>query len=436
MKAAPAPQPAPPSALFHRDNCRLCLGKNLELVLPLAPAPLVDAYVPKEKAHLPQPSYPLDLILCNDCGLTQLLDIVDPELIYPDYIYETVSSLGLVEHFDAYAQDTVTRIKPKAGSLVVDVGSNDGTLLRAFQKRGFKVLGVDPARGIAEKATREGIETLPIFFTPKSSADILKSHGAASVITTNNIFANVDDLHAMTEGIRDLLADDGVYLLESSYMGDLLDNMVFDFIYHEHMTYFSVKPLDLFFRSKGLEIVDIQRVGTKGGSLRYTMQRIGGPRKATAAVAQMLASEKQSGLHEAKTYKAFAAKVDALKAEVVSLLKKLKGEGKTIAAYGASATSTTFIYHFGITGLLDYFVDDYKLKQDTFSPGCHIPVLPSQALYERKPDVVLVVAWRYADPIIKKHAAYLEQGGTFIVPVPKIQILGGGKTTKQKSVER
>ncbi len=424
MKTPSALAPKRGATLKRRDTCRLCLGKHLALVLPLAPAPLVDAYVPKERVHIPQPSYPLDLYLCKDCGLTQLLDVVDPEIIYPDYIYETVSSLGLVEHFDAYAADVLARVKPKTGALVVDIGSNDGTLLKAFKKRGMKVLGVDPARIIAERATKEGIETLPVFFTRASSAKIKADHGPAAVITTNNIFANVDDLHEMTEGIRDLLAPDGVYVLESSYVGDQLANMVFDFIYHEHLTYFSAKPLASFFKSKGLEMIHVQRVATKGGSLRYTMQRAGGPRKASPEVARLLALEEKTGLHQPKTYKDFAARVDKSKAEVAGLLKKLKTQGKTIAAYGASATSTTFIYHFGIVKLLDYFVDDYKLKQNTFSPGAHIPVLPSEALCERKPDYVLIVAWRYAEPILKKHAAYLKQGGKFIVPLPELKILG------------
>ncbi|MBI4061181.1 MAG: class I SAM-dependent methyltransferase [Elusimicrobia bacterium] len=421
MKTASAPAARP--AVVRRRDCRLCLGKNLELVLPLAPAPLVDAYVPKEKAHLPQPSYPLDLFLCNDCGLTQLLDVVDPELIYPDYIYETVSSLGLVEHFDAYAADAIERRALKKGSLVVDVGSNDGTLLKSFQKRGMKVLGIDPARTIAERATREGVETLPLFFTRETSKEVRRKYGPASVITTNNIYANVDDLHEITEAIRGLLADDGVYVLESSYVGDLIDNMVFDFIYHEHLTYFSLKPLDLFFRAKGMEIIDVQRVPTKGGSMRYTMQRMGGPRKVSPAVQELLAREERGGLHAAATYRAFAAKIEDLKKRVVGRLKGLKAQGKTIAAYGASATSTTFVYHFGIGALLDFFVDDYRLKQNTFSPGHHIPVLPSTALHERKPDYVLIVAWRYAEPIIKKNAAYLKQGGRFIVPVPELKEL-------------
>ena len=234
----------------------------------------------------------------------------------------------------------------------------------------------------------------------------------------------MDDLHAITEAIRDLLADDGVYVLESSYMGDLLDNLIFDFIYHEHLTNFSVKPLDLFFKSKGLELIDLQRVPTKGGSMRYFVQRAGGPRRRKAIVDETLASEKARGLHELATYEAFGRRVDAAKAKVAGLLGELKAQGKTIAAYGASATSTTFIYHFGLTGLLDFFVDDYRLKQNTYSPGCHIPVLPSSALLEKKPDVCLIVAWRYAEPIMKKNADYLKQGGTFVIPLPELKVVG------------
>lgn len=406
----------------RRPDCRLCRSRDLELVLTLAPAPLVDAYVPPDRAGAEQASYPLDLFLCSACGHAQLLDVIDPETLYRDYLYETTSSLGLPEHFESYAQDVMARIKPAAGSLAVDIGSNDGTLLGFFQKAGLRGLGFDPAREIARKATASGIETLPDYFTTAQAQRILQERGPASVITTNNMFANVDEPSEIIEGMRTLLAPDGVYVLEFMYMADLIENFVFDYIYHEHLSYFSVKPLASYLETQGLEVIDVQRVSTKGGSLRMTVQRKGGPRPISGSVARMVAFEKKLGVHDPATYRAFSKRIDAAKTEVLGLLTGLKAQGHVIAAYGASATSTTFIYHFGLTGLIDFFVDDFKLKQGLLSPGVHIPVLPSSALYDKKPQTTLMVAWRYAEPIMRKHRSYIENGGQFVVPLPTLRV--------------
>ena len=279
--------------IFHRTTCRLCGGKDLTLALKLAPSPLPDAYVPVEDADKPQPLFPLNLFLCRGCGFSQLLDVVLPGAIYTYYLYETKSSLGLVDHFKQYADEVLDRIQPARGSLVVDIGSNDGTLLSFFKKRGRRVLGIDPAVEIARKATGSGLETLPALFTFELSQRIKREWGPATIITANNLFANVDDLTDLTRGIRELLAPDGVFIFESSYCVDMIQNMIFDFIYHEHLSYFSVKPLNTFFHEQGMEIIDIQRISTKGGSLRYTVQLAGGPRAVSGSVAEFIELERR-----------------------------------------------------------------------------------------------------------------------------------------------
>lgn len=409
--------------IFRRDTCRLCGSRNPTLVLQLAPSPIGDAYVPVEQLDRVQEVYPIDLFLCRSCGLSQLLDVIAPEILYGDYIYLTSSSLGLVEHFQQYADEVLRRFKAPEGALVVDIGSNDGTLLRFFQNHGMRVLGIDPAQEIAWKATEAGIETLADFFTPALARQIRQERGPATIITANNVLANIDDLTAVTEGIRDLLAADGVFVFESFYLVDLLRNMVFDFIYHEHLSAFAVKPLQSFFRRHGLELIDALHVPTKGGSLRYTVQHAGGPWPVSPSITKLIELEINAGLYRPETFKDFAAKVDALKTQTLDLLHDLKAQGKTIAGYGASITGTTLIYHFGLGDMLDFITDDNPAKHNLFSPGLHIPVFSSQALYERKPDYVLVLAWRYAEPIIKKHQAFLEQGRHFIVPLPKVQVM-------------
>ena len=404
----------------RRNDCRLCHSRNLELVLKLTPTPLADSYLRVKEV---QPVFPLDLYLCRDCGFAQLLDVVQPQHIYLDYIYETVSSLGLVEHFANYAAEVLGRIKPPPGALVIDVGSNDGTLLKSYQKRGMKVLGVDPAREIAARATAAGVETLAEFLTVPVARRIRQERGPAAIVSANNVIANIDDLDEIAAAIRELLAPDGVFVFESYYLGDLVQNMVFDFIYHEHISSFAVKPVALFFQRHGLELVDVLRVPTKGGSLRYTIQLAGGPRKTAPIIGELLALEAQQGLDQPEMFRAFNARIERAKADTLAVLQKLKTEGKSVAGYGASATTTTLVYHFGMGGLIDYLVDDYPAKQGTFSPGLHLPVLPSEALYERRPDAVVVMAWRYYEPIMRRHQKYSAQGGKFIVPMPELIIL-------------
>lgn len=409
-------------SVYKRETCRLCGGKNLEMVMPLTPTALCDAYVSKDRVDEIQEIYPLDLFMCIDCGYVYLPYVVDPGIIYRDYIYITTSSMGLSTHFKDYSEELLHQIKPKKNSLVIDLGSNDGTLLNFFRLKGMRVLGVEPADEIAKKATLCGIETLPEFFTIKLANKIRNDYGPATIITVNNLFANIDDLDEVAEGIRKLLAADGVLIIESSYLGDMLKNMVFDFIYHEHLSYFSVKPLIKFFHRFNMELFDIERVSTKGGSLRYYIQLSGGPRSISPSVAEMIEYEDRSGLNSIRTYKTYSKKIDSLKTQLVSKLLELKAHGKSIVGYGGSATTTTLLYHFGLSEMIDYIVDDNPAKQNTLSPGYHIPVLSSEVIYEQKPDYVLILAWRYAEPIMKKHQAYLEQGGHFIVPLPKIEV--------------
>ncbi len=411
------------AVVSRRKTCRLCDGRKFDLVLRLAPVPPVDAYVPVEEIGKVQEAYPLDLYLCRACGHLQLLDIVDPTLLYGNYIYETASSLGLVEHFNRYGDELVEHLNLPNGALVVDIGSNDGTLLRSFRRKGMRVLGVDPARQIAQKATESGVETLAAFFTRDLSCQIKEKYGSVSLVTANNVFANIDDLVGFVEDVREMLLPDGVFVFEVFYLPDLIQNMAFDFIYHEHLDYHSVGPLESFFRRNGMELLSVQRVATKGGSLRCTVQRAGGPRAVSRSVRDMIAFEESIGIHRPDTFKVFGAKIEEIKGKLAQLLRDFRGEGKTLVGYGASATSTMLIYQLGLDGMLNSIVDDNPSRQNLFSPGCHIPVVSSSVIYDQKPDYVLVLAWRYLEAILQKHQKYLEQNGHFIVPLPELRII-------------
>jgi len=412
--------------IYRRSDCRACASHDLELVFALQPTPVGDDYIDETRLGQVQPSYPIDLYMCKQCGLAQITDVIDPDVLYGNYIYVTESSFGLSDHFRSYAEHVVKRCMLKPGSMVMDLGSNDGTLLRAFKSQGMKVLGVEFAAHIAEQATANGIETIGKFFERDLALQIAADYGHARVITANNVFANIDDLRSWVDGINTLLAEDGVFIFESYYLADLIKNKVFDFIYHEHLSSFSVKPIQLLFQSVGLELTAVERIATKGGSLRYFVQRPKGPLVSDGSVAELLAMEDRVGLYRKETYESFAIEVDNLKRQTRQVLQQAKSEGKVIAGFGASITCTTLIYHFQIGEYLDYLVDDNPAKQGRYSPGLHLPVLPSSVLYERKPDYVLALAWRFADVFMEKNSAYLKQGGCFVVPVPELRVIRNG----------
>jgi SAM-dependent methyltransferase len=390
----------------------------------MTPTPPANAFVGADALDEKQPAFPLDLFFCDDCAHVQLLDVVDPELLFANYVYVSGTSPVFVKHFEDYAATIVERFVPKpTGSLVIDIGSNDGTLLSHFKALGLNVLGIDPARDIAAAATAYGIETLPVFFNADLAEEIKIRHGAAQVITANNVFAHADDLTGITRGIQSLLAPDGVFVFEASYLVDVFEDTLFDTIYHEHLAYHSVKPLAAFLSSHGMELIAAERVSSHGGSLRGIAQLAGGPHQTDGSVAALTQHEANLGLHQAGTFCAFGTKIKAIKDQLTVVLEELKSAGKIIAGFGAPAKATTLMYHFGIgPEMIDFIVDDSPLKQGLYSPGMHIPVLPSEAIYSKKPDAVVILAWNFAKPIMHNHARYREQGGKFIVPLPSVEV--------------
>lgn len=389
----------------------------------LTPTPPANAFVSAAERSKKQECFPLDLFFCENCSHLQLLDVVDPALLFENYVYVSGTSPVFVKHFQDYADALIKRYGLRAGGLAVDIGSNDGTLLRFFKEAGFKVLGIDPAKDIAARATASGIETLPAFFTPELARKLVKKHGPAAVITGNNVFAHADDLKGIAQGVREWLAPDGIFAFEVSYLADVYNKTLFDTIYHEHLAYHSVKPLRDFFEANGLELIDVQRVDSHGGSLRGIVQKAGGPRKTSNSVGETIRMEDQLGLHRAETFRAYAAKIDQLKQHLGALLHGLKSKGKKIAAFGAPAKATTLMYHFGLgPEVIDFIVDDSPLKQNLYSPGLHIPVVPSSSIAAEKPDYLLVLAWNFADSIIAKNKAFKDAGGHFIVPLPQVEL--------------
>lgn len=363
-------------------------------------------------------------MLCRECGHLQLRDVIDPALLYESYVYVSGTSPSFVAHFEDYANDMVQRYALPPGALVADVGSNDGTLLRFFKKLGFRVLGVDPAKEIAHAATEAGIETLPAFLTSELAQQILRERGPCALVTANNVFAHVDDLKDFLNAVRTLLAADGLFAFEVSYLVDVHEKCLFDIIYHEHLDYHSVAPLERFFASQSMQLIHAGRVWTHGGSIRGIAQRASAGRRCDASVADLIGLERGRGLDREETFAEFSRRIDAVKDRLAQLLRDLKSAGASIAAFGAPAKATTLMYHLGIgAGDIDFIVDDSPHKQGLYTPGTHIPVVGPAEIPVRRPDVLLVLAWNFAEPIMAKHAAFLRGGGKFLLPLPEVRLV-------------
>ena len=409
----------------RRETCRLCGARDFAHVLSLTPTPPANAFVPADRLDVPQPAFPLDLFFCRACAHVQLLDVVDPGVLFADYVYVSGTSRVFVEHFRRYAEAMIREHLPAPPALVVDVGSNDGTLLRHFAGRGYTVVGVDPARKIAEQATASGIPTLPGFFTPDVAARLRDRHGAASLVTANNVFAHADDLDAIVEGVRGLLAPGGAFVVEVSYLVDVVSKTLFDTIYHEHLAYHTVGPLVGFFERHGLELVRVERIDTHGGSIRCVAQHAGAARSRDGSVARAVELERRAGLDRPETLVEFSRRVDALRREFRGLVGDLTARKHAVAGFGAPAKATTLMYHFGIgPETIAFIVDDSPLKQHLFTPGLHVPVLPVDELYRRRPDDVIVLAWNFAESILAAHDGLRRTGMRFIIPLPAPRVVG------------
>jgi SAM-dependent methyltransferase len=368
-----------------------------------------------------QAVYPLEVVICQDCAHLQLRHVVDPELLFRDYVYEAGTSPVFVAHFQRYAEAAIERFGLRPGDLVVEIGSNDGTLLRFFKEAGMRVLGIDPARGIARRAEERGIRTIPEFLDRDLARSVRSDHGEAKLVVANNVLAHIDDLAGVVAAIKDLLAADGVLVFEVSYALDVYEKTLFDTIYHEHLDYHAARPLVGFFERAGLPLFAAERVPTHGGSLRGFAGR---GRAVEPSVQERLNEESAAAIDRPQTWRAWSEQIAARRDELVALLRRLKGEGRTVAGYGAPAKATTLMHHFGLgTESLDFIVDDSPLKQGLLAPGTHIPVLAAQALTDRRPDYLVVLAWNFADSIVERNSQYRDRGGRFIVPLPEVKLI-------------
>lgn len=405
-------------------TCRVCHGNSFQKYLDLGFTPLADAFLRAQALREPETTYPLEVHLCLTCGLSQLGYVVPPAVLYQhDYPYESSTTNAGRKHFAGLASSAVDRLGLTDKSLAIDVGSNVGVLLDGFRARGCRVLGVEPAPNIALMAVGRGIDTLNEFFGPHIASRIIESHGHASVITATNVFAHVDDLDGFMEAVDTLLDDKGALIIEAPHFLKLLTNLEYDTIYHEHLSYIAVKPLQHLFKRFGYEVFDVEEVGIHGGSLRVFVGRIG-RHAMTPAPAALIAREQHEGCFDINRLHTFAKAVAEHRRALVDLLRDLKAQDKTIAGVSAPAKGMTLLNYCHIgTDVLDFVTEKSRLKIGRYTPGMHIPVMADTELMVKQPDYALLLAWNFASEIMANLKEYSDRGGKFIIPIPSPRIV-------------
>jgi hypothetical protein len=405
---------------YRRETCRLCSSRNLSSVLKLTPTPPANSFVDHAKLGQQQQCYPLEVFRCSECGHLQLIDIIDPRELFSHYVYVSSTSPVMVAYLKNQAEVMIQRSGLMPGDLVVEFGSNDGTLLRFFKEAGMRVLGVDPAANVAPP--QADIQNIQDFFGIAIGEEIRKQHGPAKLICAYNVCAHIDDLQGAIAGVKALLDPQGQFVFEVGYLLDVYQKSLFDTIYHEHVDFHHVTPLKRFFDGQGLRLLHTEKSDIQGGAL---VGYVGWPEMLEEeSIGQMIAEEDLAGLNSADTFLVWGQRIRNIGDQLLSTLRELKLHEKSIVAYGATAKATTMMYHFGITGeLVDYVVDDNPLKQGLFTPGLHLPVYSPSRLYEKpRPDFILILAWNFADSIISRHAELRSAGTRFLVPLPNVEL--------------
>ncbi|MCW4116994.1 class I SAM-dependent methyltransferase [Aurantimonas sp. MSK8Z-1] len=405
--------------------CRSCGSAGLEPVLDLGRVPLANSLLSAEEVEAgDEERFPLALFFCPACSLVQIGETVIPDRLFKHYLYASSFSDTMVRHARTLVERLVEERRLSEESLVVEIASNDGYLLQFYKAAAVPVQGIEPAENIAKIAERDkGIPTIVEFFGSELAGRLAAEGRQADVIHAHNVFAHVPRPADFVEGLRRLLKPNGVVVIEAPYVGELIEKLEFDTIYHEHFSYFGLSAIRHLAERHGLQIVDVELVPIHGGSLRVFLAHQGAV-EPSERVAALLAKEAESGMTGLDYYRAFSSRVADLQRALLELLRQLKAEGGRLAAYGASAKGSTLMNAFGIDAeLLDFVVDRSTLKQGLFTPGNHLPILPPEALLEQQPSHVLLLTWNFAEEILHQQEAYRAAGGRFIVPLPRVEIV-------------
>jgi 2-polyprenyl-3-methyl-5-hydroxy-6-metoxy-1,4-benzoquinol methylase len=404
--------------------CRLCGAELTRTFADLGMSPLCESYVAAERLDEPEVFYPLHVRLCEQCLLVQLPAYVPGEDIFSDYAYFSSYSTSWVAHAKLYADDMTDRLGLTPGSLVTEVASNDGYLLQHFHAAGIPVLGVEPAANVAEAARAKGIRTVVQFLGPQTGAEIAAEHGRADLVAANNVFAHVPDIRGFAAGLRELVKDSGLLTLEFPHLLRLIERRQYDTIYHEHYSYLSLLTASRALETAGLRVVDVDELGTHGGSLRVHARPADTAGEPDERVKAVLGAEEAAGLHTVDGHEGFARAVLKIKSDLLGFLLAAAAEGKTVAGYGAPGKGNTLLNHCGIrSDLIAYTVDRSPHKQGMFLPGTHIPICAPERIAETKPDYVLVLPWNLREEISEQLAYVRAWGGRLVFPIPALDVV-------------
>lgn len=402
------------------DDCRICGSSSVSEFLDLGMVPAVNNFQDAPDASIEK--YPLKVVFCEECNHVQLENTVQREALFQHYTYFSSASDPLLNHFGQYAaeveQDFLT-----AGDLVVELGCNDGVLLSQFSDE-IQTLGVEPAENVAKTAReRHGLDIITELFDADVAMEARERHGEAQALVANNVVGHIDDLHELMHGVDALLDDDGVFVMEVPYLIDLINNAEFDTIYHEHISYFAVRPLSRLLQQHGFTLFNIERLSIHGGSIRAYIQRQDGSRQQRQIVSNLRTLERALGLDELATFERFASDVSRYRSQLRELLKDIEGDA-SVVGYGAPAKGNVLLNYCDIdANTLDYIVDTTPAKQGTYTPGTDIPVRPPSDFHDDSPEYALLLAWNYKDEILEKEREYRKQDGQFILPQPYVDLV-------------
>lgn len=401
--------------------CRSCGYTKLQSVLSLGRTPLANALLTEKQLGEPEATYPLELVFCSECALVQITKAVSPEKLFREYVYFSSFSETMLEHAEKLCMQLIGSKHLDARSLVLEVASNDGYLLQNYKRMGVPVLGIEPAANIAKVAEQRGVPTICDFFNDDLASRLFENGYKADVIHAHNVLAHVSDLNGFVRGLRRVLKEDGVVVIEVPYVYQMINHCEFDTVYHEHLSYYSLSALNELFTRNNLTIQSVDQLPIHGGSLRIYA---GHEAKQDKSVTDLLADEQRRGVVDVDFYKGFGQRVEWLRDELVSLLYELKAHDRRIAAYGASAKGTTLLNYYGIgRETLDYVVDRSTVKQGLYTPGTHLKIYPPEKLLEDMPHYVLLLTWNFAGEIYEQQVEYRKRGGLFIVPVPSVRVV-------------
>jgi SAM-dependent methyltransferase len=404
-------------------SCILCSSPEVEEFLDLGKTALANQFLRADQINGKEPRYPLRVGFCHGCGHVQLTESVPPAEMFDNYLYISSASDTLKNHLWDLSDLLVQRYGLGSQDLVIDIGCNDGTLLRGFQRHGVRLLGVDPAKNLTAFTAGAGIERCTELFTAASAAEIAGRCGPASLITATNTFPHIQKLDDFIDGIKTALKPGGVFVIEMHYLLDLIEQVAFDTVYHEHVSYWALGPMRKLFQAHGMDVMDAERVPLHHGQLRVHVQRRG-EGEVQPGVAKVLAEEVAAGLDKISTYREFAERTLKIKRDLHQTLAGFAHNGETVAGYGAPAKGNTLLGFLDIgPELLPYIVDRSPLKQGLFTPGTHIPVVEPERLLADQPNYVLLLAWNFVDEIVEQQAEYRKRGGKFMVPVPEVRVL-------------